>query len=553
MKIRKLFLAVVSIMVSTAAVAQSYGWHPEDENYAESCTSIMVGKKASTDGSVMTAHSCDSNYRTWLTMEGSKTYQSGQMQPIYLGLLHTEEPDDMRNVEKKGEIPAPTQPTYRFLNVAYPCMNEKQLAIGETTTTGRLELRRMDGMFMIEELERIALERCATAREAIALIGALAEEYGYLDEGECLTIADKKEVWHFEIYGNGTLPVDPKAKKSKKAPADKPGAMWVAQRIPDDHVGVSANIPRIAVVDFNDPDNFMTSTGLRERAKALGLWSGEGDFVFYKVVSSEAKPFSYREFYVLSTMAPSLGLTFDMAELPFSVKPDKKVSPEDLFAYYRSTYEGTEFDQIKNLSVEVDRKKKENGKTIYYKEVVYPVSTFMSGDMRALLNKLQPGVTPRMRHIAAIQCSYSHIMQCRDWLPDEIGGIAYFSFDNPAQTPRIPIYAGATQLPEGWNVCGQARYRKDAAIWAYRETNRIATIYWDKTRHLLEPRIMYWQEQMMQECELVEKKAAKLLEEGKKEEAAALLNNTAQKFASATAKNWEDIKAELWPIFARGL
>ena len=553
MKIRKLFLAVVSIMVSTAAVAQSYGWHPEDENYAESCTSIMVGKKASTDGSVMTAHSCDSNYRTWLTMEGSKTYQPGQMQPIYLGLLHTEEPDDMRNVEKKGEIPAPTQPTYRFLNVAYPCMNEKQLAIGETTTTGRLELRRMDGMFMIEELERIALERCATAREAIALIGALAEEYGYLDEGECLTIADKKEVWHFEIYGNGTLPVDPKAKKSKKAPADKPGAMWVAQRIPDDHVGVSANIPRIAVVDFNDPDNFMTSTGLRERAKALDLWSGEGDFVFYKVVSSEAKPFSYREFYVLSTMAPSLGLTFDMAELPFSVKPDKKVSPEDLFAYYRSTYEGTEFDQIKNLSVEVDRKKKENGKTIYYKEVVYPVSTFMSGDMRALLNKLQPGVTPRMRHIAAIQCSYSHIMQCRDWLPDEIGGIAYFSFDNPAQTPRIPIYAGATQLPEGWDVCGQARYRKDAAIWAYRETNRIATIYWDKTRHLLEPRIMYWQEQMMQECELVEKKAAKLLEEGKKEEAAALLNNTAQKFASATAKNWEDIKAELWPIFARGL
>ena len=540
-------------MVCAAAFAQSYAWHPEDENYAESCTSIMVGKKASTDGSVMTAHSCDSNYRTWLTMEGSKTYQPGQMQPIYLGLLHTEEPDDMRNVEKKGEIPAPTQPTYKFLNVAYPCMNEKQLAIGETTTTGRLELRRMDGMFMIEELERIALERCSTAREAIALIGALAEEYGYLDEGECLTIADKKEVWHFEIYGNGTLPVDPKAKKSKKAPADKPGAMWVAQRIPDDHVGVSANIPRIAVVDFNDPDNFMTSTGLRERAKALGLWSGEGDFVFYKVVSSEAKPFSYREFYVLSTMAPSLGLTFDMAELPFSVKPDKKVSPEDLFAYYRSTYEGTEFDQIMNLSVEVDRKKKENGKTIYYKEVVYPVSTFMSGDMRALLNKLQPGVTPRMRHIAAIQCSYSHIMQCRDWLPDEIGGVAYFSFDNPAQTPRIPIYAGATQLPEGWDVCGQARYRKDAAIWAYRETNRIATIYWDKTRHLLEPRIMYWQEQMMQECELVEKKAAKLLEEGKKEEAAALLNNTAQKFASATAKNWEDIKAELWPIFARGL
>lgn len=553
MKIRNLILAAVALVcISSTAVAQNYGWHPDDENYAESCTSIMVGKKASTDGSVMTAHSCDSNYRTWLTMEKSKSFKAGEMQPVYLGLLHTEEPDDMRNVEKKGEIPAPTDPTYRFLNVAYPCMNEKQLAIGETTTVGKTSLRRLDGIFMIEELERIALERCSTARQAIALIGSLAEEFGYLDEGECLTIADKNEVWHFEIYGNGKLPQDPKAKKSKKAPVDKPGALWVAQRIPDDHVGVSANIPRIGAVDFNNPDMFMYSKGLKERAQALGLWSGEGDFVFYKVVSDEPKPFSYREFYVLSTMAPSLNLQFDADELPFSVKPDKKVSPEDMFAYYRATYEGTEFDQIKDLSVEVDRKRKENGQTIYYKEVVYPVSTFMSGDMRALLNKLKPGVTPRMRNIAAIQCSYSLIMQCRDWLPDEIGGVAYFSFDNPAQSLRIPIYAGTTQLPKGWNVCGQHRYRKDAAIWSYRETNRIATIYWGKTRHLIEPQVTFYQEQMMQECAQVEKQVEQLLKDGKNGDAALILNNFTQKLASATSKTWEDVKGDLWIIFARG-
>ena len=212
------------MMFATVALAQQRGWHPDDENYAESCTSIMVGKKASTDGSVMTAHSCDSNYRTWLTMEESKTYKDGK-QPIYWGMLHTEEHDDLRNLEVKGYITAPETPTYRFLNVAYPCMNEKQLAIGETTTVGRKELKRKDGLFMIEELERVALERCSTAREAIALMGALAEEYGYADGGECLTVADKKEVWHFEIYGNGTLPVDPKAKKSKKAPVDKAGAL----------------------------------------------------------------------------------------------------------------------------------------------------------------------------------------------------------------------------------------------------------------------------------------------------------------------------------------
>lgn len=551
MKIRKLFLFAVCILLSGVVVAQNYGWHPDDENYAESCTSIMVGKKASTDGSVMTAHSCDSNYRTWVTMEESKTYNGTQ--PIYKGLLHNEEPHDMRNVEKAGEIPAPATPTYRFFNVAYPCMNEKQLAIGETTTVGKRELRNPEGMFLIEELERIALERCSTAREAIKLMGALAEEFGYGDSGECLTVADKNEVWHFEIYGNGKLPVDPKAKKSKKAPVDKPGALWVAQRIPDDHVGVSANIPRIGVVDFNNPDEFMYSTDLRERSKQLGYWDGEGDYVFWKVVSSGKKPFSIREWFVLSTLAPSLNLQYDADEIPFSVKPEKKVSPEDMFAFYRETYEGTEYDQVKDLIVEVSRRKVVDGETISYKDTVYPVSTFMPGDMRTLLNSLKPGVTPRNRTIAVIQCSYSHVIQCRDWLPDEIGGVAYFSFDNPAQSPRIPVYAGSTELPTGWEVCGQHRYREDAAIWSYRETNRIATINWHKTRHLLEEQVAYYEDQMMEENPVVEKKAGELLKEGKKDEAVELLNNYTQKVASATAKTWEDIKAELWTIFARGL
>jgi dipeptidase len=82
-------------------------------------------------------------------------------------------------------------------------MNEKQFAIGETTIGGRMELRNPYGIFYIEELEKIALQRCTTAREAIKLIGKLAEEYGYGDYGECITIADPKEVWQFEITGSG--------------------------------------------------------------------------------------------------------------------------------------------------------------------------------------------------------------------------------------------------------------------------------------------------------------------------------------------------------------
>ena len=547
MNFKRTLLSLLVMGMASLLYAQPYAFNPADENDAESCTSIMVGKKASTDGSVMTAHTCDSNYRTWLTMEKRKQYKTGDTQPIYTGALHNEEPHDPRGKKEKGRIPAIDGETYRFLNVAYPCLNEKQLAIGETTTVGKRSLKDTSGLFLIEELERIALERCTTAREAIKLMGALAEEFGYGDNGECLTVADKNEVWHFEIYGTNM----PKKKKPSKF--DKPGALWVAQRIPDDHVGISANIPRISTVDFNDTENFMYASDLKERTMHMGLWDGKSEFKFYKIVSDD-KPFSVREYFVFNTLAPSLGLKYDAEELPFSIKPDKLVSPETMFALYRETYEGTEFDQVQGLEVEVARRvRQHNGEYLNFKDTVCPVSTFMPNDLRELFNKIKPGSAKKFRTIAVIQCSYSHIIQLRDWLPDEIGGIAYFAFDNPAQTPRVPIYSGATELPKGFDICGQHRYREDAAIWAYRETNRIATINWDKTRHLLEPLVLDYEKLMMEECKKVEADAAELIKQGKTDEAIKMLNEFTKKFEASTRNTWKELKRDLWPIFARGL
>ncbi len=110
---------------------------------------------------------------------------------------------------------------------------------------------------MIEELERLALERCKTAREAIKLIGDLVKQYGYGDDGECITIADGKEVWHFEIMGAGPL---------------EKGAVWAAVRIPDDHVGISANICRISEIDLKNPDRYMASENVFQLAQDMGWW-----------------------------------------------------------------------------------------------------------------------------------------------------------------------------------------------------------------------------------------------------------------------------------------
>jgi dipeptidase len=524
-------------LTSTVLIQAQYAdTYEENQSLIGNCTSIMVGRLATTDGSVITSHTCDGQYRTWLEIFPHTRYEKGAVHAVFSGMLLARQTSwDMRNVEKTGEIPE-AEETYAFLNTAYPCLNEKQLAIGETTIVGRLELRNKAGIFYIEELEKIALQRCRTAREAIALIGKLAEEYGYGDYAECLTIADPKEVWQLEISGSGK---------------GKPSAIWCAARIPDDQVGVSANMPRISTIDFDNPDLVMYSTGLQKVARDLGNWDGKEPLKFWKIISSYGKPFGTREFYILSTLAPSLKLSIDTAELPFSVKPEKKLSTRDVLKYFRETYEGTQLDMTKNLLITV-RKKDENGNEVEERIKSPAVSNWMSIDMRRLLNELKPGIIENRYTIAQNFCSYSHIIQCRSWLPDEVGAVAWFSFDNPALSPRIPIFSGVLSLPESFGICGQQRYTPDAAIWSFRETNRLSTINWSQGRKLIEPVIKELEDKAFEELPLIEKKVTELVKSGKREEAKKYITGYTNNFALAAMKRWEEIKIPLWTMYSMG-
>jgi dipeptidase len=132
-------------------------------NTKESCTSIMVGKRASTDGSVITSHTCDGRYRTWMTIEPAQKAEKGRKHTVRKGTMHTMDKDDTIGVRAVGTIPMGGA-TYAYLNTAYPSMNEHQLAIGETTFGGPDTLHNPEGMFQIEELQRVALMSCTTAR-----------------------------------------------------------------------------------------------------------------------------------------------------------------------------------------------------------------------------------------------------------------------------------------------------------------------------------------------------------------------------------------------------
>ena len=277
---KKILFVLAGLCVSLAILAQEFD--------GQNCTSIMVGRLASTDGSVITSHTCDGRYRTWAQMEPAADHEPGTIHPVLRGTMQTKFRGDTTGVGLIGEIPEAAH-TYAYLNTAYPCLNEKQLAIGETTFGGPDTLVNKAGWFTIEELERVALQRCDNARDAIRLMGSLAEQYGYGDSGECLTVADKHEVWQFEIVGVGK---------------EKIGAAWVARRIPDDHVGVSANIPRIGKIDRKDKD-MMASANVEQVALENGLWDGKGTFVFWK---------SFNTNYAKGKNIPVLGYQEDFAD-----------------------------------------------------------------------------------------------------------------------------------------------------------------------------------------------------------------------------------------------
>lgn len=522
-------LSFVAVAVAFAALS-SMAQQTLDFDPSQSCTSIMVGRKATTDGSVITSHTCDGSYRSGLYVRPAKDYPNDTTVTVYTGRMFTDYIDDRGPLEARGTIPQAAH-TYRYFDTAYPCMNEHQLAMGETTFGGKPEMRSDSGMFRIEELQRLALERCTTARDAIKLMGEMIEKYGYIDGGECLTIADPKEVWHFEVLGPGI---------------DSIGGVWAAVRIPDDEVGVSANICRIPEVDTSDPSRCMASANVRDLARRMGLWDGKEPFSFWRAYGTnyahpkEPKSFDIREYYILNALAPSLHLDFEAEELPLSVKPDKKVSVEDVLALYRQTYEGSDFNPIRALRVA------EKHKDGTVDTIISPrANPWLTKDEKTLYSALHGSKVGRERPVPVAFCSYGTVIQCRDWLPDDLGGVIWMSFDNPAQSPRIPIYAGTTQLPTSMGINGNRHYLPDAAIWHFRTPNKLSALKWGRSRKAFEDGIRHFEQKGLSEQPFVKDQYEAILKADGQDAARQWLNGYTADFLGAAQMRWDDLSRRL--------
>ncbi len=515
---KKLLTLFCFLALAYAAKAQN----EYDENERFECTSITVGKKASDDGSVRTSHTDDSHRtRSNVLMEAAKDWAAGSKRTLYKRV-----PSDTSGKMKLyinipvGEIPQVAH-TYSYVNSAYPCLNEKQLAMGESTFGGRKELQSDLGLIDCTQLCALMMERCSTAREAIETAGKLLKEYGWNDGGECLTVADKNEVWHFEIVGPG---------KGKK------GAVWAAQRVPDDHIAVNANASTIRKIDTKNPDYFMFSDNVFTVAKENGWWKPEdSEFQFCYAYAPETRVHMAcrrREWRVFDLLAPSLKLDPNSENHPFSVKPDKPVTLQDMVTVFQDYYEGTPYDMRKNITVKGDSNKC----------IISPLANpFMTVD-ELRLHKINGGWNEYGERAIAVRFTmYATIIQCRSWLPDAIGGVCWYALDNVATSVYIPIYCSVTDLPLTYKTCGrQTGFSKDAAWWAFNRLGTLAGKRWTDMRKDIYATWHPLQTEWFNNQKSIEESALKLYDPKKPQKAIGFLTNYTNECGNkAVTKAWE--------------
>jgi dipeptidase len=398
---------------------------------AGACTNILVTPGASTDGSTLITYSADSH-----TFYGELVL----IPPGVFGPEATREIIEWDTGKFLGRIPQAPR-TYSVVGN----INEKQVAIGETTFGGRDSLKGPAGILDYGSLMFIALERAGTAREAIRVITGLVAEYGYASTGESISISDPREAWILEIIGKG---------------AAAKGAVWVARRVPDGYISAHANHPRIRQFPLNDPANCLYAPDVISFARGKGWFSGrDEEFSFCDtyapLTASKLRSCEARVWSVFRRAAPSLGLTPDYVDgstlqkrMPLWIKADRKLSVQDAAALMRDHYEGTPFDMTRDL-----------GGGPFASPYRWRPMAWEVDSVKYL----------HERAISTQQTGFSFVAQSRAGLPDPIGGVLWFGVDDTYTTVYVPFYCGITRAPKSW-AAGAAdfgSFSRESAFWVF--------------------------------------------------------------------------------------
>ncbi len=491
-----------SLVLSAAMLLASSG--------AFACSNLIVGKKASVDGSVMVSYNAD-DYGMFghLCHYPAGTHPKGTMRQIYdwdSGVYH-------------GEIEeAPV--TYNVIGN----INEFQLSIGETTYGGREEMVDSTGILDYGSLIYVTLQRAKTAREAISVMTSLVEKYGYNSEGETFSICDPNEAWIMEMQGTG---------------AGSKGVVWVALRIPDDAICAHANQSRIGKFNMKDKKNVLYSKNVISYARKMGWFNGKDSEFSWKNTYAfpdfsgrrfcDARVWSFFNHYAddFDRYLPwALGKDKDAEDMPLWIVPNRKLSVADVENGMRDHYEGTAL-ALDTTSI---------GGGIY--EMPYrPTPLTFTVDGKQYFNE---------RPISTQQTAFTFVSQLRSWLPREIGGVLWFGNDDANMVAYTPVYCGNTVQPACYNTKGAdaVTFSSDNAFWL---CNMVSNMVYPRYSQLF-PELKAVRDSLetsyFANQTSIEKQAADLYQTDKAA-ALKLLNNYSNAKADEMLANWKRLATRI--------
>lgn len=458
---------------------------------SKACTNVLITRGASADGANMISYAADSHALYGeLYYHPAGIFQPGDMLKVHdwdSGAYLTSIPQAARTFQTVGN------------------MNEKQLIIAETTYGGRSELWDEEGLMDYGSMIYIALQRCSTAREAILTMVELADTYGYHSEGESFSVADKDEVWIFELIGKG--------------PGRK-GVVWVARRVPDGYICAHANQARITTFPKDDPENCMYAADVVDFAREMGFYKGsdenfsfcdayapldfgamrgcesrawsafnilcDGEFTYIDEKGSEVTKSSYS--FIDYAMGYNRSKRF-----PLFVKPSRKITVKDVADVMRDHFEGTPMDMTKDIGA--------GGNALPYRW--RPMGFTYKG--REYVNE---------RAIATQQTGFWFVGESRRELPDEIGSLIWFGTDDAATSYLTPIYVCTREIPECFREGNgdMLTYSPTSSFWI---NNRVANACY-KAYNIMQPtvkaRIDEWENEMAEAVARTDAEALALYE-----------------------------------------
>ena len=363
------------------------------------CTTILVGKNATIDGSTMIARSEDGG-RT-IIPESFKVIMPANQPKHYESIISHQKIDDSDlPTDPMRYTSAPDASGKNGIWGAAGINSDNVAMTATETITTNPRIQGIDPLLVKgglgeEDFVTLTLPYIHTPIEGVKRVGYLLEKYGTY-EMNGMAFSDKDSIWYLETIG---------------------GHHWIARRIPDDAYVVAPNRLNIDHFDFDSAD-FMYSADLPDLIEKYHLNPDKTGYNMRHIFgSSTVKDAHYnnpRAWFVHNYFDPEFGGEPGDQDQPFITYAKKKISIEDIKFLESSHYQDTPYDAYGDQGTAAQKK------------------TF--------------------RPIGLNRNFETHILQIRNDVPAKIAGVQWLAFGPNTFNSMVPFYTNITTTPASFQT-----------------------------------------------------------------------------------------------------